>query len=200
MYFPRKPLSAVVCNHPTNELTFIRNATKKEIRNHINYRSIWFCNKCHSVVYRNNTRDIGEMTDGYHTFNELYHHRAVLTAALFHNYKDICWKSMKHSDGTMYDGMFIVGINTPEGQATYHYDLEPYWFLFDVKELPKAPEYDGHTPNDAINRIMSLIRTCPPKKIPEEKPQEDKITNPEKQVTNKVYKRKNKSLLDFLIK
>jgi hypothetical protein len=57
----------------------------------------------------------------------------------------------------MFEGMFIVGIETPEGQATYHYDIEPYWDLFKVKELEKAPKWDGHTSNDAIKRISSLI-------------------------------------------
>ena len=61
-----------------------------------------------------------------------------------------------HHDGTMYNGIFIVGIDTPNGQATYHYNINPYWDLFDVKELNKAPEWDGHTPDDAINRIESL--------------------------------------------
>lgn len=102
--------------------------------------------------------DIGEFSDGYHTFNELYHHRAVLFAIACSNNKDIAWKSKLHDTGDMYDGMFIVGIETPEGQATYHYDIDPYWDMFDVKELHHAPKYDGHTPDDAIKRLMSLIR------------------------------------------
>jgi hypothetical protein len=57
----------------------------------------------------------------------------------------------------MFDGMFIVGIGTPNGQATYHYDINPYWDMFKVKELEKAPKWDGHTPTDAINRIAELV-------------------------------------------
>ena len=98
----------------------------------------------------------GETSDGYHTFNELYHHRAVLFGVICNTRPEIAWKSNQHHDGTMYDGMFIVGINTPDGQATYHYDVEPYWEMFCVKELPKAPEWDGHTPTQAIERIGKL--------------------------------------------
>lgn len=61
-----------------------------------------------------------------------------------------------HADGTMYDGMFIVGIETPDGQATYHYDVEPYWDMFHCKEVDRAPEWDGHTPDRAIERIGKL--------------------------------------------
>jgi hypothetical protein len=100
--------------------------------------------------------DMGEVSDGYHTFNELYHHRAVLFSVIVHDYPFRSWKSMLHHDGTMYDGMFIVGIETPMGQATYHYDVDPYWDYFDCAVLDRAPEWDGHTPDDAIVRIGSL--------------------------------------------
>lgn len=56
--------------------------------------------------------DMGEISDGYHTFNELYHHRAVLFSVICNANKEIAWKSKAHADGTMFDGMFIVGINT----------------------------------------------------------------------------------------
>lgn len=98
----------------------------------------------------------GNTSDGYHTFNELYHHRAMLFSVICNSRPDMAWKSRLHHDGTMYDGMFIVGINTPDGQATYHYDVEPYWGLFRVPVFPRAPEWDGHTPAQAIERIGHL--------------------------------------------
>lgn len=99
---------------------------------------------------------IGDLSDGYHTFNELYHHRAILFSVICNIFPDKAWKSKLHDTGDMFEGMFIVGIETPEGQATYHYDLEPYWDMFKVKELDRAPAWDGHTPEDAINRISKL--------------------------------------------
>lgn len=58
--------------------------------------------------------------------------------------------------------MFIVGINTPKGQATYHYDIDPYWDMFKCKELERAPEWDDHTPTQAIERISSLVDIADP--------------------------------------
>ena len=98
----------------------------------------------------------GNTSDGYHTFNELYHHRAVLFSVIVKTFPDKAWKSLRHHDGTMYDGMFIVGVDTPEGQATYHYDIDPYWDMFECRELECAPEWDGHTPAQAIERIGRL--------------------------------------------
>lgn len=98
----------------------------------------------------------GDTSDGYHTFNELYHHRAVLFSVIVKAFSDRTWKARKHHDGSMYDGMFIVGIETPDGQATYHYDIEPYWDMFKCKELEYSPEWDGHTPEQAIERIWKL--------------------------------------------
>lgn len=98
----------------------------------------------------------GSTSDGYHTFDELYHHRAVLFSVVVSAFPDKAWKAKAHSDGTMYGGMFIVGIDTPDGQATYHYDIDPYWGMFRCKELARAPEWDGHTPEQAIERIGKL--------------------------------------------
>lgn len=102
----------------------------------------------------------GDTSDGYHTFNELYDHRAKLFSVIVRCFKGRAWKSKLHHDGTMYEGMFIVGIETPQGQATYHYDIDPYWDIFDCKELFRAPEWDGHTPEQAISRIASLRPSC----------------------------------------
>lgn len=103
--------------------------------------------------------DSGKISDGYHTFDELYHHRAILFSVICNNYPELAWKSKLHHNpetDPMYDGMFIVGINTPTGQATYHYHIDPYWDIFNVKELETAPEWDGHTPDEAIERIGTL--------------------------------------------
>ena len=109
------------------------------------------------ILFDSESYSLSEDTsDGYHTFKELYHHRAILFSVIVAIFPELSWKSMKHHDGTMYDGMFIVGINTPSGQATYHYDVEPYWSIFRCKDLENAPEWDGHTPESAIRRISTL--------------------------------------------
>lgn len=99
---------------------------------------------------------IGEMSDGYHTFNGLYHQRMMLFAALVKAYKDKAWKSFKHEDGELCfgGGWFIVGIDTPEGSYTYHYESKDF-DLFDCVELPVAKHWDGHTEAD-VGRLMSL--------------------------------------------
>ena len=102
---------------------------------------------------------VGDVSDGYHTFNELYHHRAILFSVICNIFPEKSWKSKSHDDGTMFANMFIVGIDTPQGQATYHYDVNPYWNMFKVKSLDNAPKYDGHTPQQAIERIATLTPT-----------------------------------------
>lgn len=99
---------------------------------------------------------IGNVSDGYHTFNELYHHRAILFSVICNQNKELAWKSKSHDDGTMFADMFIVGIQTPQGQATYHYNTNPYWNMFKIKTLDFAPKWDGHTSEQAIERILSL--------------------------------------------
>ena len=96
------------------------------------------------------------LSDGYHTFNSLYFQRLVLTAALVKAYKDRAWKSWKHEDGEpcFGGGWFIVGIDTPLGSYTYHYEGKDF-DLFECEELPVAKHWDGHT--DAhVTRLLSL--------------------------------------------
>lgn len=123
-----------------------------------NYEFLKGSDKMKKSIIEIPTTGIGDVSDGYHTFNELYSHRAVLFSVICNQNKDKAWKSKSHNDGTMYANMFIVGIDTPEGQATYHYDVNPYWDIFDVVVLDSAPVWDGHTPEVAIKRISSIGR------------------------------------------
>ena len=104
-------------------------------------------------------KDLGwstkDISDKWHTFDELYYHRMILFLTIQKAHLDKSWKSKQHHDGTMFDDSFIVGVETPKGQYSYHYNLK-YWDLFsDIKELDKAPEYDGHEPDD-IDRLLDL--------------------------------------------
>ena len=99
---------------------------------------------------------IGDLSDGYHSFNDLYYQRLVLTIALVKAYRDRAWKSWKHEDGEpcFGGGWFIVGIDTPAGSYTYHYEAKD-WYAFDCQELPVSKHWDGHTDKD-VTRLLSL--------------------------------------------
>lgn len=107
-----------------------------------------------SAIGAPNIVNPSRLTDGYHSFQELYVHRMELFKVICHQNKSHAWKSKLHDDGTMYPNYFIVGINTPEGSFTYHYKME-FWDSFNVAELDRAPEWDGHTSAD-ITRLHSL--------------------------------------------
>ncbi len=107
-----------------------------------------------------NVDDIGDVSDGFHTFNQLYHQRAMLFAALVNQNRDISWKTRKHEDGkTCFGGgWFLVTIDTPEGAYGYHYE-DKYWDMFHCVELEKAKHWDGYTEED-VGRLMSLPDTA----------------------------------------
>jgi len=96
----------------------------------------------------------GNTSDGYHTFDELYYHRMILFSVICNQNRERAWKSWLHDDGTMFHNYFIVGIETPKGHYTYHYHKD-YWDLFYVTELERAPEWDGHKPED-ITRLLTI--------------------------------------------
>jgi len=104
-------------------------------------------------------KDVGEVSDGYHTFNELYEHRITLYIALCKKYSEdyYVWRSTSHSDMSHFDGWFILGIRKEKGkQITYHLPLSK-WDDTDFAETLKfAPEFDGHTNKDVLERLKNL--------------------------------------------
>lgn len=106
------------------------------------------------------------ISDGHHTFREIYNERFILFCVICNIFPELSWKAKKHFDeenDSMYEGDFIAGINTPEGVVTYHIKLK-YWDLFDITEINRAPKYDNYTSEDVMNRILSLIKNNPHRK------------------------------------
>lgn len=126
---------------------------------------------------------VGQLTDSYHSFDELYNFRMMYNAALFNewaknydpkisgldhegeftNYKKVrahfnVHKSWRHNDGEpcFGGGWFIVSAKLPTGLISNHYEAK-HWDLFKIPELEKAMfEYDGHTAQDVLTRLAAL--------------------------------------------
>ncbi len=120
--------------------------------------------------------DAGEVSDGYHTFNELYQHRYLLFCGMARilwrmniSRQYYAWKSRTHwINGELqpvWDGWFVAGIELSgfvynkekEKMITYHLPLE-YWDLFDGIEREQAPPHDGHTSQDVIERLKEWLK------------------------------------------
>lgn len=102
---------------------------------------------------------VGQVSDGFHTFDELYDHRCLLFLALMQSHPEQSWFSWLHSDGGSFQGWFIAGINLNGKQISYHLH-EKYWNLACQTEAElreRAPEWDGHTSDDVLNRISEGI-------------------------------------------
>ena len=112
-----------------------------------------------NILIKDKDVDTKKISDGYHTFGELYEHRCVLFFSLcVYLYRDhFVWRSKKHSDGSQYEGWFIMGIGTAAHQQISYHLPEKYWAntLF-ANTLERAPEWDGHTSDDVIERIKHL--------------------------------------------
>ena len=80
--------------------------------------------------------ETGKISDGFHTFEELYEFRKVYNAALFNEWYRCgiysVHKSKKHGDGEecFGGGWFIVMATTPDGQISNHYEMKDWELLF----------------------------------------------------------------------
>ena len=98
----------------------------------------------------------GEVSDGYHTFDDLYAHRCRLFVTLMRLQTYRAFWSHRHSDGSTYEGWILAGIMTQAGWVTYHLPESEIANLTMVRELERAPEWDGHTSDDVLERLLTL--------------------------------------------
>lgn len=106
--------------------------------------------------------DGDQVSDGFHTFEELYHFRM-----LYHAYAVREWdnqglqvvKSWNHSDGEpcFGGGWFVVVAELPDGQVSNHY-RQDYWDLFQCEAVPTPPKFDGHGTQDVLNRLKGGLQ------------------------------------------
>lgn len=107
-------------------------------------------------------KDEGEVSDGYHTFNELYEHRHVLFVwlcrAIENNPLIRSYKTRKSNDGKAdYEGYFIAWIEFSGGQISYHLPNE-YWDLLPITEKERYDSYDDHSSKEAIQKVLEFLQ------------------------------------------
>ena len=132
--------------------------------------------------------DKGEISDGYHTFNELYYYRLLYNAAFFNLLpKEWVHKSKRHHDGEecFGGGWFIVMANLPTGQISNHYEIKD-WDLFHIPEKETADKWDGHTPQEAAERLHKFLLEKPDL-MPAEYLPKGKINDIMSKLTNLSY-------------
>lgn len=104
------------------------------------------------------------VSDGFHTVEELYDHRIALWIAVCrlirneprYEYRRV-WRTDLHSDGSSFTGWFVLGITLEDNrQITYHLPLSRWNECEFAETLWQAPEFDGHTSADVIERIGRL--------------------------------------------
>lgn len=105
-----------------------------------------------------------KISDGHHTFGDLYDHRRALTAALAVALDSLginVWRSKAHhpDDSPMFEGgYFIVGLELPTGTVTYHYKLSHWEDFRHVPEVDHAPKWDGAAPEESVVRLQVWAR------------------------------------------
>ena len=108
--------------------------------------------------------DKSQISDGYHTFAELYDYRRVYNAMLVNEYAKQglynVHKSWKHNDWQecFGGGWFVVQMELPTGQISNHYEAK-HWNEFQCEEQEVSDAWDGHTPQQALERMMQFLKS-----------------------------------------
>ena len=108
--------------------------------------------------------DTMQVSDSFHTMDEVYEHRIALFIALCRliekggDFRAFSWRSKKHhpEDSGMYDGWFVLGVSfrrleiedDKEMQISYHLPLSRWEETNFAITYDHAPKWDGHSPED----------------------------------------------------
>lgn len=106
-------------------------------------------------ILRELPEDLGDISIGRYTFNDLRRQHALLSSIVFNVFKEKAWKYRVCSNADALNQVFIAGIELEDGYFIYYYHLE-YWNMFNVKEVKKAPE-DNWCRFGDVTSLFSLL-------------------------------------------
>jgi len=116
-----------------------------------------------NYLISNTKVDTERISDGSHTFEDLYNHRIILYLSILGLIKDNpnykVWYAHKHSDGSVWKGWIVVGvlnILTTE-QISYHMDSKYEYILasMNVLMLEFGLVWDGYSADDVLDRLLN---------------------------------------------
>lgn len=91
-----------------------------------------------------------DLSDGYHTFDELYEHRCLIYINLCLHNKELCsWRPD-------FDGWFVLYYNSSVGQISYHVNERYLYLIKDKIQRKDDWVWDGHTSNIVVERLQQL--------------------------------------------
>lgn len=96
-----------------------------------------------------------DISDGYHTFDELYEHRILLWINLCLLKPKDCYWVMNH-----FDGWDLLLMKTNEGQMSYHVKIA-YRYLYENKISECSiinHKWDKHTSSDVFFRLEAFAK------------------------------------------
>lgn len=92
-----------------------------------------------------------DISDGYHTFDELYEHRCLLFLVIARACSSKCfWRPD-------FDGWFVLYWESPEGQISYHIPNKHLPIVENFIDRDDDHKFDGHTSPDVIQRLSTII-------------------------------------------
>ncbi len=97
------------------------------------------------------------ISDGYHTFGDLYDHRNMLFLTLCRALRTHAWRSKRNSENEDQGDWFLLGLFSKEGLSiTYHLPMKMWDFCKNIPIHATAPTWDGHTAEDVLERLINL--------------------------------------------
>lgn len=94
----------------------------------------------------------GDISDGYHTFDELYDHRCLLYVHICQiNHKICSWRPD-------FEGWFVLYLNSFAGQISYHVPNKYLPLVEPIIPRNDNEFFDGHKSPDVLRRLEQIAK------------------------------------------
>lgn len=122
-------------------------------------------NKLIEVLAKSKNLKTSKLSDGYHSFCDLYDHRNYLFILLCRMFKDnagVIWRTRKDKNGKFQKDWFILGLEyispdeTKINQITYHLPMT-LWKKCRFAMTIEKSLWDGHTSADIIKLLNQML-------------------------------------------
>lgn len=94
----------------------------------------------------------GDVSDGYHTFDELYEHRCLLFITLCLRMPDFA--TIGKTDGDY----FVMFLEVPAGQVSYHLHVKYLPLVVGRITADLTKQWDGHDSKDVVDRLKRTAK------------------------------------------
>lgn len=157
----KERMSNLFCGHMSQDLEFIKNTNPNSNLYKKGIRSIFVCNKCGRIVFRNSIYNKNRLSNGDASFDDMYSLLLSMASVLRSHYSSNMYKSYSDINGYREDNVFFIVLNSPDGWCAIKIYKKSNFYEFEnsLQEIDLVELYRTNTIYTNIDQVINCIRS-----------------------------------------